>query len=291
MPLGTNGLTTTSESVFVAKLWSKETQRAAEAAKVMANLVKDYSNQTSMKGDTIHYQTISNLTASAKSVNTQVTLQAPGETDNTISINRYFESSFLVEKSLAVQTMFDVMSEYTSKSAESIERQKDSDLTALYSSLTQSVGGTGGAITEANYVRALQYLDDANAPQDDRHFVIKPAAKANLLQINKFTGVSVGADATSPGTVRSMNIVDNGLFGDLYGCAVHVTTQVAADATTATIFHNLLFHREALTIAEQVPTTSETQYKQEYIGWLHTAYGLWGKAVYRNTFGVDFRST
>ena len=291
MGLGTNGLTTTSESAFVAKMWSKETQRQAEAAKVMANLVKDYSNQTSMKGDTIHYQTISNLTATAKAVNTQVSLQAPSETDNTISINRYFESSFLVEKSLAVQTQFDVMTEYTSKAAESIERQKDSDLTGLYSSLTQAVGGLGGAVTEANFVRCIQYLDDANAPQDDRHFVIRPVAKADLLKINKFTGITVGADATSPGTVRTMNIVANGLFGELYGVQVHVTTQVAADATTATLYHNLVFHREAFTLAEQISTTSETQYKQEYIGTLHSAYGLWGRAVYRGTFGVDFRSS
>lgn len=219
-----------------------------------------------------------------------MTLQAPSESDATIVINRYFESSFLVEKNLARQSQVDLMSEYTPKAAESIERQKDSDLTGLFSSLTQQVGGTGAAVTEANLVRAIQYLDDASAPQSDRHFVIKPVAKADLLKINKFTGVTIGADATSPGTVRTMNIVETGKFGELYGVEVHVTTQVSADATTATLYHNLLFHREAFVIAEQIKTSSDTNYIPEYMGTLHTAFGLWGRGVYRNTFGVDFRS-
>ena len=291
MALGTNQLTTTSHDIFRPEVWSREAQRAAESAKVMAKLVKRFDNEVAGKGDILNIQTISNLTATAKAVNTQVALQSPTESNIALNINRYFESSFLVEKVLARQSQIDLQKEYTPKAAESVERQKDSDLTGLYSGLSQQVGGLGSAVTEANIVRAIQYLDDANAPQDDRHFVIKPVAKADMLKINKFTGVTIGADATSPGTVRTMNIVDTGVFGDIYGVTVHVSTQVAADATTSTIYHNLLFHREAFMLAEQISTTSDTNYIAEYMGWLTSAYGLWGRGEYRDTFGVDFRST
>lgn len=290
MGLGTNHQTTTSHDIFRPEIWSKETQRAREKAKVMAKLVKRKDNEVAGKGDTINYQTIANLTATAKAINSQVALQAPSETNAQIVINRYFESSFLVEKVLARQSQADLQKEYTPKAAESVERQKDTDLCALYSSLTQAVGGLGGAVTEANIVRAIQYLDDADAPQDDRHFVIKPVAKADMLKINKFTGITVGSDATSPGTVRTMNVVENGKFGQVYGVEVHVSTNVAADATTNTLFHNLMFHREAFVLAEQIETESDTNYIAEYMGWLTTAYGLWGKGVYRNDHGVDFRS-
>lgn len=290
MALGTNGITATSHDIFRPEIWRAETQRATEPAKVMSKLVKRMDNDVAAYGDVINYQTITNLAATAKTVNTQVTLQTPSESNLTVSINRYFESSFLVEKNIAKQSKVNLMKEYVSKAAESIENQKDDDLLGLYSSLSQQVGGLGAALTEANFVRGIQYLDDADAPQTDRHFVIRPVVKADMLKINKFTGVVVGADGTSPGTARTMNIVETGKFGELYGVEIHVSTNVAADATTATIFHNLLFHREAFVLAEQIPTTSDTEYIAEYMGTLHTAYGLWGRAEYRDTFAVDMRT-
>lgn len=291
MPLGTNHIDTATHDIFRPEIWANETQRAAEPSKVMAKLVKLFNNDAARKGDVINIQTIAQLTATAKATDTQVTLQAPSESNIALSINRYFESSFLVEKNLARQSQVDLMKEYTPKAAESVERQKDTDLCGLYSGLSQQVGGIGGAITDANLVRAIQYLDDANAPQDDRHFVIRPVAKADMLKIDKFVGVVVDAGTSSPGALKTMNIVNTGKFGEIYGVEVHVSTQVSADATTATLFHNLLFHREAFALAEQINTTSDTNYIPEYMGWLHTAYGLWGRVEYRDTYAVDFRST
>ena len=291
MALGSSHQTTSSHDIFRPEVWAAETQRAREPGKVMAKLVKRMDNEVAAFGDTINYQTIAQLTASAKSVNTAVTLQAPSETNATISINRYFESSFLVESNLAKQSKVNLMKEYVPKAAESVVRQQDSDLTGLYSGLSQQVGGLGSALTEANFVRAIQYLDDGDHPQSDRHFVCRPVAKADLLKISKFTGVVVGADATSPGTARTMNIVETGKFGELYGVEIHISTNVAADATTATIYHNLMFHREAFVLADQIPVTSTTDYIPDFMGHLHVAYGLWGRAEYRDTAGVDVRTT
>jgi hypothetical protein len=291
MALGSSQITTTSHDIFRPEIWAQETQRARETNKVMSKLVKLFSDDVAGKGDILNIQTIANLAPTAKSVNTQVTLQAPAESNIALNINRYFESSFLVEKSIRVQSQVDLMKEYVPKAAESIENQKDDDLLGLYSGLSQQVGGLGAALTEANFVRAIQYLDDADAPQSDRHFVIRPVVKADLIKLNKFTGVVVGVDTTSPGTARTMNIVETGKFGELYGVEIHVSTNVAADATTATIFHNLLFHREAFALAEQIPTTSNTEWIAEYIGWLHVCYGLWGRVEYRDSHGVDVRTT
>lgn len=291
MGLGTNHITASTHQIFNPTVWRAEAQRAREKAKVMAKLVFTVNDMNAGPGDTFKFQTIANLTATAKSASTQVTLQTPSETGTSVSINRYFESSFLVELIEKEQTKINLQNEYTRKATESVEKQMDSDLTGLYSSVTNQVGGLGAAVTEANLVRAIQYLDDADAPQDERYFVIRPVAKADMLKINKFTGVTVGVDTTSPGTVRTMNIVENGKFGDLYGVSVYVSTNIAADATTATIYHNLLFHREAFLLAPQIATTTDTNYIAEYMGWLTTAYALWGKNIYRNDHAVDFRST
>ena len=58
---------------------------------------------------------LSNLTATSKSANAQVSLQAPVETNTQISISNHYESSFLVEDLLKVQSNYDLLGEYTKK--------------------------------------------------------------------------------------------------------------------------------------------------------------------------------
>lgn len=74
MPLGTSQMTTTTGNVFRPEVWSPEVLRAAENALVMAPLVKRFDSLVTQKGDTINIPNLSNLTASSKSANTQVTL-------------------------------------------------------------------------------------------------------------------------------------------------------------------------------------------------------------------------
>jgi len=291
MGLGTDHIDVVTHDIFRPEVWSAETQRATEPAKVMSKLVKMFSDDVAGYGDVINIQTIANLAATAKAPDTQVTLQAPSESNMTLTINRYFESSFLVEKNLSRQAKVNLMKEYVPKAAESIERQKDTDLLGLYAGLSQQIGGLGAAITDANIVAAVEKLDLADAPQSDRHFVVDPTVVGDIRQIAKFMAVVFDAGTTSPGALRTANQIATGLIGDLYGVQVHVSTNVATDATTATLYHNLMFHREAFMLAEQIPTTSSTDYIPEYIGTLHVAYGLWGRAEYRDAFGVDVRTT
>lgn len=286
MPLGTNQITKTSHAIFVPQLWANEAIVQREAAKIMANLVKNIDNEVAGKGDTINLQTISNLSANAKAVNTQVTLQANSETNSPMLVNKFYEASFLVEIVLAAQTAINIQKEYTPKAVEAVERQKDTNLTSLYAAITQIVGGST-PLTEAAFVAGLVFLDNANAPQINRHLAIRPKGKADLLQINKFTGVTIGQNATSPGTVKTMNIVENGLFGELYGVEVNVTTQIQ---TVTGVNQNLLFQEEAFALAEQIPTTTHQAMIDEYLGYLTTAYGLWGAMNYRLDHSVNFQS-
>lgn len=108
MGLGTNHMTTTTGNVFRPEVWSMEVLRATENALVMAPLVKRYDSLVKDKGDTINIPNLSNLTASSKSASTQVTLQSPTESNTTISINNHYESSFLVEDLLKVQSNYDL---------------------------------------------------------------------------------------------------------------------------------------------------------------------------------------
>ena len=90
------------------EVWSLEVLRAAENALIMAPLCWRFDSLVKEKGDVINLPNLSNLTATAKSANAQVTLQAPVETNTQISISNHYESSFLVEDLLKVQSSYDL---------------------------------------------------------------------------------------------------------------------------------------------------------------------------------------
>jgi len=292
-------MTITTGDVFIPEIWSKETQKAVEQTLVMANLVKDFSGDLDDGGDILHVPKISNLTANAKVANTQVTLNNPTETDFTLTINRHFESSILVEDRLKATAKYNLLEQYTSKAGYAIGQKIDGDLTGLYSSLSQTVGNNTVAVTDANINRAIQYLDDADAPQTDRYFIIKPAGLSQLRQIDKFSrwdalGVvpnpASGAGGLANLTTTVRRIGPNGFVGTVYNLEVYMSTALTEEAGTAPTVHNLIFQKEAFAKAMSMRPRTQFQYKQEYLGTLGTTDALWGFGVYRSTFAVDYRT-
>ncbi len=65
------------------------------------------------------------------------------------------------------------------------------------------------------------------------------------------------------------------------------TIEAAADNTASSVDTRaaLLFHKDAIVMAEQMAVRSQTQYKQEYLSTLYTADTLYGVQVYRPEAG------
>lgn len=299
MALGTNQMTITTGDVFIPEIWSRETQRAVQSNLVLSNLVKRFDDDLSDGGDLLRVPKVSNLTANAKVANTQVTLNAPTEDQFTMNINRHFEASYLVEDRLKVQSKYNLLNEYSEKAGYAIAQRMDSDLAGLYSGLSQTVGNSTTDITDANIVRAIQYLDDADAPQTDRYFVIKPAGLAHIRLIDKFSrfdalglvpnpASGAGGLANVGSTVR--RIGPNGFVGTIYNLEVYMSTNLTEESGTSDTVHNLVFHKEAFAMGVQLKPRMQFQYKQEYLGMLATTDAIWGFAEYRDSFAVDFRS-
>lgn len=298
MALGTAQMTITTGDNFLPEVWSREVQRATEASLVLANLVKRFDSELQNGGDLLDVPKISNLTANAKAANTQVTLNAPTEDKFQMSINRHFETSYLVEDRLKEQSKYNLLQEYSSKSGYAIAQKIDADIAGLYSGLSQNVGNSTTDITDANIVRAIQYLDDADAPQSDRNFVIKPAGLAHIRLIDKFSrfdSLGIGPSVVTNGGLADGNSIvkrvgPNGFVGTIYNLAVYMTTNLVEEAGTSDVVHNLVFQKEAFALGVQMKARTQFQYKQEYLGMLATTDSLWGYGEFRDSFAVDFRS-
>lgn len=283
-------MTTTTSGVFIPEVWSIETLRAAESALVMAPLVKRYDSLVSGRGDTIHIPQISNLTANNKTQGSEVTTQAPTETETTILINKWKETSFEIEDIVKVQSQYDLRTEYTSKAGYAIAQAVDTDLLSLYSSLTSTdVGTYGSDITDATIVAAIQTLDEVDAPIEDRYLVIKPSQKAALMKLDKFVQATYLGEYQKPTPVK-IGPNNRYLWGDIYGVPTYYTNQVVGTAGTPTQVHNLLFHKEAFALALQQSPRTQASYWQKDLAWLVTCDVIYGLSALRTTFGVEIRS-
>lgn len=282
--------TTTTSGVFIPELWSMDTLRATESALVMAPLVKRYDSMVKERGDTVHIPSISNLTTNSKVANSEVTLQTVTETETTISINNHEEVSFQIEDIVKIQSAYDLRSEYTNKAGYAIAAKVDTDLFGLRTGLTTADVGTYGVdLSDPVLVQALQRLDEADAPLEDRYFVIAPSQKAAIMKLDKFVRADYLGEYDQPTPVKK-GPASRYLWGSIYGVPVYYTNQVPTTAGTPTQVHNLLFHKEAFALAMQLSPRTQASYWQTHLAWLVTVDTIYGMTTLRSDFGVEMRS-
>lgn len=274
MGLGTSHMTVTTGDNFIPEVWSKELQVATEANLTIGAIVKRFDAEMKAFGDVLHVPIISNLTANDKSASTQVTFQSPTESKIDLTINKHKEISFLIERNLDAKSKYQLAQMYKEKQSYGLAKQIDTDVLANYSSLTQSVGTDGLAVSDGNVLRAIQYLDDADAPGENRHFVMSPATKADLLAVDRYVNTRYVTDQP----------IMKSAFGERYGVLFSVSTNVPSGATGRV---NLILHQEALALAVQQNIQLYSDFIIEYISDAYVADVLYGSTVYRNAFGVQ----
>lgn len=300
----------TSAATFIPEIWSDEIIAAYQKNLVLAPLVKKMS-MSGKKGDTIHVPKPVRGDAHAKAENTAVTVQNASESEVQVSINKHYEYSRLIEDITDVQALSSLRQFYTEDAGYALAKQVDSDLHGLATGLgtsgtssTTYLNNVGTFFNDASnglstytadtvvsadvfeddaFRGIIQKLDDQDVPMDNRHFVIPPVLRNTIMGISRY----VSSDFVNNSTVV------NGKIGQLYGIDVYVSTncptvEAAGDNSASSVdsLGALLFHRDAMVLAEQVGVRSQTQYKQEWLANLFTSDTLYGVAVLRPASGL-----
>ena len=311
---GTGGFTAKTEAdTFIPEIWSDEIIAAYQKNLKMVPLVRKLA-MTGKKGDKLHIPKPVRGDANAKAADTAVTIIANTESELQIDITRHFEYSRLIEDIVEVQALSSLRQIYTEDAGYALSVQVDNDLHAAGTGF-----GDGGAVvfspaatdyqhtgcffndngtttqytddtivptqdvfTDAFFRDMIQKLDDNNVPMDGRSLVIPPSVRNTIMGIDRY----VSSDFVTG------QVVNSGLIGNLYGVDIYVsancrTIEAAADNTagSADTRAALLFHTDAIVMAEQMSVRSQTQYKQEYLSTLYTADTLYGVQVYRPEAG------
>lgn len=295
MALGTE-ITTTTAANFIPQIWSKDTRTAVESNLVFAKRVNRQFESDLTVGNTINIQDISNLTVGNKTANVDVSFEAITEANTAVSINKWKYAAFKLEDIVKVQSNVDLMAKYTEKIGYGLAKQIDSDVSGLYTDLGQTVGTQGSAVTDANILRSIQYIDDADAPSGDRSWVIKPAAMSNVLALAKFVQTDAVGYLMQMSPIVTATLADGnfepamvkGYFGQIYGVSVYISSNVTSSGTSPITYHNLMFHRDAFILVMQEDIRVQTDYNIRSLSQEVVGDCIYGVKTYRSTFACDF---
>ena len=292
----------TSAATFIPEIWSDEVVAAYQSNLVLAPLVKKMA-MTGKKGDTLHIPKPVRGTANAKAENTAVTIQNATESEVQVTIDKHFEYSRLIEDITEAQALASLRQFYTGDAGYALAKQVDTDLFELGKSfgnnnaayegtgsyfidatngLTQytddTANGAADVFTDAGFRDLIQKMDDADVPMDNRCLVVPPSVRNAIMGITRY----------SSSDFVDGRVVNNGQIGNLYGIDIFVSSncpviEAAGDNTASAVDlkQAMLFHKDAMVLAEQQGVRSQTQYKQEFLGSLYTADTLYGTAVLR----------
>lgn len=287
----------TEVAAFIPEIWSDEIQAAFKSNLVVANLVKNM-NHIGKKGDTIHIPKPVRGSATAKTSGSSVTLINDTATDFSVSIDKHFEYSRLIDDIAEVQALPSLRSFYTEDAGYALARQIDTDINTLAQSLSTSKYMDASTdltdyaadqvvpadvFSDTGFREAIQLLDDADVPMDNRFLVVPPSVKKDILGENRFNSSDF----------ISGRPVENGLLGDIYGVKIYISTNLkeketaSANSAGGRLVSGILGHRDAFILATQMDVRVQTQYQQQFLADLMTADCLYGVAELRDGAAIE----
>lgn len=239
MGLGSNHTGVVVAANFIPEQWSDEVIAAYKQKLVLGNLVTRMSFK-GKKGDTLHLPVPARGDATAKAVNTAVTIIADTANVVDVAINKHFEYSKLYEDIAEMQALSSMRSFYTNDGGYALAKRIDRDLhllgagfnagsiagaTNLYekaviggdgsTNFSGATPGNGTALTDAGIRKVIQTLEDSDINSSELSFVIPPVEANVLRSISRFTEQAF---------IGTGEVLKTGRLGNLYGVEVFTST-------------------------------------------------------------------
>ena len=272
----------TTADVFIPEIWSSLAIVAREAQLVFAKLVDRKFEDGLTKGDKLNIPNISDLATRAKSINAAITYETVTETNTTITVDQHYYAAIAVESITKVQSDRDMLAAYAGKLGYALGLNVDDALASQVEAdwSGQTVGTLAAENTYHDYLRAIQYLDDANAPADSRYFVISPASEVGLLKMDTY----INNDYTNIHGTGRESALDKAYISSFLGVPVYKSTNV--DGTNSAGHDNTLFQKEAQALIMQMTPDMHTMFDIDYFADKVAIEQLYGEQVMRSDHGV-----
>ena len=270
----------TTADVFIPEIWSPLAIVAREQQLVFAKLVDRRFENGLSAGDTIHVPGVSDLAARTKSTNTAITYETVTESNTDITISTHKYAAIAVESITKVQNNRDQLQLYAGKLGYALGLDVDDTLAGLPDNFSQTVGTLAAENTYHDYLRAIQYLDDANAPAESRYFVISPAAEVGLMKQDIYTN----NDYTMLHGEGRNTALEFAYVSSFLNIPVYKTTNV--EGSNSAGHDNTLFQKESLALVMQMAPQMHSMFDIDYFADKVAIEQLYGTQEMRDDHGV-----
>jgi hypothetical protein len=238
---------------FTPEHWSKMIQENLYKKLVAMDVADTKWKEYLTNGDTVHFPIFGQLTVTAYTKGTDVTVQPLATTDETLLVDKLYESSAYLDDVNKKQSMYQTMSEIIKEESYAVRNQVDQDVLAEVLNAHDSVddgdiGGTAGnaiALTTTNVIQVFSTATRKLAENDvhnngDFCAVVSPAVASIIEQ--KATGVG------------GFNLADssfkNGYAGDFMGYKIYVSNNL--DSTTDSRTHCYIGKKKMIALGMQM---------------------------------------
>jgi len=275
--------------VFISEIWSPLAIVAREQQLVFAKLVDRRFEDGLTYGDTIHVPSVGDLAARTKTkalaadtsgANGAITYETVVETNKDISIATWKYSAIAVESIVKVQGNRDQLAMYAGKLGYALGLDVDDTLAGYPDGFGNTVGTLAAENTYNDYLRAIQYLDDANAPIESRVFIISPAAEVGLMKSDIYTNNDY---SMLHGEGRN-TALEHAYVASFLNIPVYKTTNV--EGSNSAGHDNTLFQKEAIALVMQMNPTMHSMFDIDYLVDKVAIEQLYGTQEMRDDHGV-----
>jgi hypothetical protein len=288
----------TSLASFIPEIWGEKINEFYKSKLVCAPFFTDRSDEVREGGDTLYTPSISELTASAKSYATAVTLQDPTDAKITLTIDQHFESSFAIEDKEAAQVKrsYSTMERYARSAAYAIAKKLDTAIANLFPGFSNQVGSSTTTIADSDIRAAIAIAEAANVPVDEMAFFVTPNVFWRQIQkLDKFS-LAVNSPVNDPTAKKPAAY--------LYGLPVFISNNIRYIVVSGSAGrYNALAHPDAIHWATS-PLGSgseggmvgsggirvQSNYIPEYLSTVTTADILYGVTENRDEGGVGIQT-
>ena len=285
----------TTADVFIPEVWSGEAVIERENSLVYGRLVNRQFESELRMGDTIHIPSLSNLGAArSKTANTAITFVTVTETNTqagddgfdgvTITVSTHDYQAIAVESIAKLQTDRDLMKKYAGKMGYSLGLAFDDVLAGYPDNFANAVGTLAVNLQTDDILRAIQYLDDADVPQDWRYMVVSPAEAVNMVKMDAL----VHNDYSSlHGSLDAKGGLENAYVKSFLGIPIYKSVNV--EGSNAAGHDCTLFHKESIAAIMQMNPTSHYQYDIDFLADKVVIEQVYGSSEVRDDHGVFMR--
>ncbi len=284
--MASTSITSTTAAVSNPAITSKDVIEFREANLAFAGTVSARYKDEAGVGTTIRWSNISAPNSGAARQKTEgntntTTKDATTEVAVTLTINQHWYSQFELEEFENALSIVDQVRWASRGAAYVVNLAVDDVLAGLPDDFSNPVGTLAIDGTDDDVRRAVQYLDDANAPMEGRFFGMSPAMKNAMLGIDRYAS----SDFNRGGAA---NII-KGSFGEIYNLMAFVSTNV--EGSNAVGHDNTIHQRDAIALAMRMQPR-----KREFddISNLSTTYSIsciFGAVETRDDHGVWFKGS